>query len=297
MTDSGKNSMNLRDLKYLVAVAEYRHFGRAAEACFVSQPALSMQISKLESSLGVQLFERTNKQVFLTPVGREIAARARRVLQEAEEIRTIAKTHSDPCSGELKLGAFPTLAPYLFPLVVPQISKAMPKLKLFLVEDKTEILLQKLRSGQIDAALLALPIESDGLESVELFTDPFYLAVPPRHQFAEKKTISMDEIAGERLLLLEEGHCLRAQALEVCSMMGASEQQDFRATSLETLRQMVASGLGLTLMPEIALRDNDTIKAVPFKTPAPTRTIGLFWRSSSARIECLSKIVGICRKH
>lgn len=275
--------MNIRDLQYLAAVAENRHFGRAAEACNVSQPTLSMQLKKLEEYLGVQLFDRSRRRVAVTPAGEKVLRHARVILREVEEIREVARAAQDPLSGELRLGAFPTLAPYLLPRVVPEISKQLPNIRLLLVEEKTDDLIEMLEQGTLDAALLALPVGDDGLETAPLFEDRFLLAVPPGHHFAKKKSIKSAELADERLLLLEDGHCLRDQALDVCQMTGAAEQQDFRATSLETLRQMVASGVGITLIPELAKQDADGIVYIPFKNPPPSRTIGLVWRPGAAR--------------
>lgn len=283
--------MNLRDLHYLTAVAEQQHFGKAAEICHVSQPTLSMQLKKLEETLGVQLFERSNKQVMITPIGEQIAVYARRILQDAKEIKAIAKTAHNPCEGEFRLGVFPTLAPYFLPAAIPAISRHMPKLKLLLVEEKTEPLLEKLKAGALDAAFIALPVEQEGLISIFLFNDPFLLAVSKQHAFAKRRDISRDDIRTERLLLLEEGHCLRHQALDVCSLIGASENQDFRATSLETLRQMVASGIGITLIPKMAMRDNDGIVYIPFEKSSISRSIGLVWRKNSARKSCIDAII------
>jgi LysR family hydrogen peroxide-inducible transcriptional activator len=282
--------MNLRDLQYLAAVADHRHFGKAAQACNTSQPTLSMQLKKLEETLGVQLFERTSKHVMVTPIGEDIAERAQRILREAEGIKEAAKTAQDPYAGEFRLGAFPTLAPYFLPQAVPAISKKLPKLKLLLVEEKTEALLEGIKAGTLDAALLALPIEEDGLETAALFDDQFLLAVPRYHALAKRKTIRQSDLADERLLLLEDGHCLRAQALEVCHMTGAGEQE-FRATSLETLRHMVAAGSGITLIPKMAMQKGDGIVYIPFAKPAPSRTIGLVWRKTSARKPCIDAFV------
>ncbi len=283
--------MNLRDLQYLAAVADHRHFGKAARACNTSQPTLSMQLKKLEETLGVQLFERTNKHVMVTPVGEEIVQRARRILHESGEIKAVAKTAQDPYAGNFRLGAFPTLAPYFLPLAVPAIRKKLPKLKLLLIEEKTKSLLERIIAGPLDAALLALPIDEDELETMPLFDDSFLLAVPPNHPLAKRKSIRQSDIAHEQLLLLEDGHCLRAQALEVCSMTGATENQEFRATSLETLRHMVASGVGITLIPKMAMQKSDGIVYIPFAKPAPSRSIGLVWRKTSARKPCIDALV------
>lgn len=287
--------MNLRDLKYLVAVADHGHFGHAAKACHVSQPGLSMQIQKLEAELGVQLLERDRGNVMVTEVGKDIVARAREVLQAADDIRSVALAHQNPLTGDLRLGAFPTLAPYFFPAAVPAIARAMPAVKLLLIEEKTDLLLARLKNGDLDAALVALPLEEPGLEYQPLFEDDFLLAVSQDHHLAKNSEVSFADFANEELLLLEEGHCLRAQALDVCRLAHTGEKQDFRATSLETLRQMVASGVGVTLMPELARRAGDGIVYLPFADTAPRRTIALTWRKTSARTPCFAKLAEVMR--
>ena len=278
--------MNVRALQYFVKLADLKHFSKAAEACFVSQPTLSTQIRKLEEELGVQLVERAPRKVMLTPVGEEIALRARGVLNDIEQIRTVARRNNNPAEGTLRLGIFPTLAPYLLPHVIPSIRKAYPKLKLQLSEEKTDDILEMLRRGELDAALLALPIDDDGLTVRPLFEEPFVLAVSEDHPLADKKKVCVDDLRGSELLLLEEGHCMRNHALEVCELSGASERVDFHATSMETLRQMVAAEVGITLMPllsvkpPIAATGNVVIRA--FKAPVPSRTIAMVWRNSSA---------------
>jgi LysR family hydrogen peroxide-inducible transcriptional activator len=284
--------MNIRDLKYIVAVAKEQHFARAAEASFVSQPALSMQIKKLEDELGVQIFERNQKNFLVTKVGAQIIKKAELILREAEEIKNIAKNSKDPFRGEIRIGAFPTLASYFFPAAVNKISKKFPKLKLLLIEEKTDELISKLKSGEIDAAFIAMPVLEDSLESKKIFSEEFLLAVPKNHDLAKAKKIAMKELKGKTLMLLEDGHCLRNQALEACSMMGAFEQQDFKATSLETLRQMVIAGAGITLMPEIAAHKEDKISYIKI-AHAPQRTIGLVWRKSSSKKVLLEEVAKI----
>lgn len=287
--------MNIRDLKYLVAVAKYKHFGKAAKECFVSQPALSMQLQKLEDTLGVKLFERTNKNVMITDVGQQMVDKAKEVLRHTDEMFDIAKNFHDPMAGEIKLAVFPTLAPYFLPKIVPQITKKFPKLKLLLLEEKTEIIIDMLKNGQVDVAFLAipLPVNEDAFEVKELFCEPFYLAVAKNNPLAAKKNISRNDIKNEKLLLLEEGHCLRDQALDVCSLMGISENQDFRATSLETLRQMVVANVGITLIPELAIKNNDGLVYIPFKDSRPSRTIAMVWRKTSVRQELILKLQNI----
>ncbi len=283
--------MNLRDLQYLVAVAELGHFGKAALQCNTSQPTLSMQLKKLEDYLGVQLIERSNKRVMMTPIGESIAAQANTILQHSADIHALAKAAQDPFAGEFRLGAFPTLAPYYLPVAVPAIHQALPRLKLLLVEEKTPLLLERLKTGALDAAFLALPVEEEWAESVPLFDDPFLLAVPHHHPLAKRKQVTQRDLQDERLLLLEDGHCLRSQALAVCSLTGAAEQQEFRATSLETLRQMVGAGVGITLMPQLAAGKEKSVKYLPFAGLAPSRTIGLVWRKHTARKACIERVL------
>ncbi len=278
--------MNLRDLHYLVALADHRHFSRAAEACHVSQPTLSTQLKKLEDELDVQLVERNSRQVLLTSVGEAVAARARVVLQEADNLRELARLSKEPHAGTLTLGVFPTLGPYWLPHVVPRIVSKFPKLRLHLVEEKTEVLIEQLQQGKIDAAVLAEPIEAS-FKNTKLFDESFILALPSEHPLARKKRIEVMDLADESLMLLSEGHCMRDQALSVCTLSGARENQNFRATSLETLRQMVAAGVGATLLPSLAtippVPPNPAIALVRFSAPQPLRSIGLYWRESSAR--------------
>jgi LysR family hydrogen peroxide-inducible transcriptional activator len=286
--------MNLRDLHYLVALADHKHFGRAAEASFVSQPTLSTQIRKLEDELGVALVERTPRKVLLTEAGQQIVARAREVLNEVEQIRRIARRDRDPGAGTLTLGIFPTLGPYLLPHVLGTIRERFPRLELLLVEEKTAELLQRLREGKLDAAILALPVHDDTLHAEFLFEEPFLLAAPEAHPLASRRKLKLDDLENQRLLLLEDGHCLRDQALEVCRMSGADEKQGFRATSLETLRQMVAANVGVTLLPVLAVQPPiapvGNVHLTPFRGRAPSRRIAMFWRKSSAIHEFLLQL-------
>lgn len=291
--------MNLRDLRYLVALNDFKHFGRAASACFVSQPTLSTQIKKLEDELGIALVERTPRKVLLTEVGREIVTRARTILHEAEQIKVLARRSKNPELAMVRLGLFPTLGPYLLPHVVPKIRKAFPKLELFLTEEKTEIILQQLRDGHLDAGILALPVSDDQLHCDFLFEEPFVLAVPRHHRLSNRANMRSSELRNESLLLLDEGHCLRDQALEVCRLTGAKEKTEFRATSMETLRQMVAANSGITLLPILATKppiaQSDNIKLIPFSSKAPSRRIAMIWRKSSALAEFLPKLANIIR--
>lgn len=292
--------MNLRDLRYLIALADHRHFGRAAAASHVSQPTLSTQIRKLEDELGVPLVERAPRRVMLTEAGEDIVQRARRVLADIEQMRETARQSRDPEAGTLRLGLFPTLGPYLLPHVVGPLRARFPRLELLLVEEKTEVLLARLRDGKVDATVLALPVDAEALEHTPLFEEPFVLAVPADHALARRRgPLPLDALHDAHLLLLEDGHCLRAQALDVCHLAGATEKAGFRATSLETLRQMVAAGVGITLLPVLAVRPPvaplATLKLLPFATPAPRRAIALFWRKSSARAPMLEALAGVLR--
>ena len=286
--------LKLKDLRYLVAVADTRHFGRAAERCFVSQPTLSTQLKKLEEYLGVQLIERQPKRVALTAAGEEIVARARRILEASDEVVTLARTHRDPLAGALRIAMLPTIGPYLLPRVAREITKALPRLDLRLYEYPTAAMLAKLRAGEIDLGILALPVELDGLEARELYDEAFMVALPATHPLAKRPTIRIQDLHGETLLLLEDGHCLRDQALAVCSHASMQEKQDFRATSLETLRQMVATGAGVTLLPELAThgayRHARGVVVRPFARPAPLRKIGGVWRKTSARHAAIAAV-------
>ncbi len=289
--------MNLRALQYLIALADVRHFSRAAERCHVSQPTLSTQIRKLEEELEVQLVERHPRQVMLTPVGEEIVSRARTLIGEMEAIRAIARRSHDPHSGTVRIGIFPTLAPYFLPHVIPAIRKAFPRLTLRLYEEKTEDVLHMLAEGKLDAGLLALPLTADWLETRVLFEEPFVLAVPENHPLASVPEVDMDDLADQELLLLEDGHCLREQALEVCQLTGAQEKLDFHATSMETLRHMVAANAGITLMPTLSIKpplsNTENLVTRPFKSPGPKRTIAMVWRKSSALADFLEELAEI----
>jgi LysR family transcriptional regulator, hydrogen peroxide-inducible genes activator len=293
--------LKLKDLRYLVAVADQRHFGRAAAHCFVSQPTLSAQLKKLEQALGVQLIERAPNAVSLTAVGEEIVARARRILEASDEVVELARSHQDPLAGRLRLALLPTIGPYLLPQVAPAIRKSLPRLQLHLYEYQTAPMLEKLHAGELDLGILALPVELEGLESRELYKEDFLLAVPERHPLAAHERVRVADLRDERLLLLEEGHCLRDQALEVCSRVGLRDSQDFRATSLETLRQMVAAGAGVTLLPELAgrgaYRSGRGVVLRPFVRPAPARHIGAVWRKTTARRAAIDAVGGLIAQH
>jgi len=286
--------MNLRDLKYIVEVAREKNFARASEKVFVSQPALSMQIKKLEETLGIEIFERDKQNFLITPVGAEIIKKAEIILQESEEIKMIAKNSKDPHVGEIRIGAFPTVASYFLPNFVKNIHKKFPHLKIFLIEAKSDDLVAKLKSGELDFCLLAMPVKDDSLVGEKIFSEKFLLATPKGHPFSKKSKIQIKELKNHELMLLEDGHCLRDQALEICSMVKAYENQDFRATSLETLRQMVANGTGITLIPEIAVRNDDKVSYVKIFN-APFRTIGIHYRKSSVQKNLIKEIIRLAK--
>ena len=290
--------LKLKDLRYLVAIADTRHFGRAAERCFVSQPTLSAQVKKLEDYLGVQLIERQPKNLTLTEAGEQIVARARRILEASEEVVALARSHRDPLAGRLRVALLPTIGPYLLPRLSQPIRKALPRIELRLYEYQTNQMVEKIENGEIDLGVLALPVDGEGLESRELYAEPFMVAVPDHHALAKRETVRVDDLKAQTLLLLEDGHCLRDQALEVCSRVGLHEKQDFRATSLETLRQMVATGAGITLLPELASRgaygNARGVAIRPFARPVPVRHVGGIWRKTTARrtaIDALCKLI------
>jgi len=286
--------MTLQELKYLVALADHGHFGRAAEACFITQSTLSTQIKKLEDFLGVTLFDRSLKRVTPTPIGKEILAAARNIVEEAERIRELAKHAQDPMARTIHLGVIPTLGPYYLPHALTLVHKKHPDLRLLLREEVTPQILGHLVDGKLDAGLLALPVTDDSLRVEPLFYEPFFAALPAGHALAKRDVLKVSDIMSEKLLLLDEGHCLRDQALDVCGA-GSRGREEVRATSLETLRQMVAMGLGLTLLPALAVDAGarQTKKAVevrPFKAPPPGRTIGLVWRKRAPFPETFERL-------
>ena len=289
--------MNLQDLRYLVAVDDHRHFGRAAQACFVSQPTLSTQLRKLEDELGVTVFERAPRQVIPTDVGARIIEHARAVLDGVSRMEAVAANAREPGAATLRIGVFPTLAPYLLPHVVPVLHERFPRTELLWVEDKTEDVVEGILSGSLDAGLLAQPIEAQQLHCHPLFTEEFVLAVPEGHELDAGAAVDPSVLTGADVLLLTEGHCLRDQALEVCSTAGAQERRGFRATSLETLRQMVAAGVGVTLMPRLSVSppvpENASIRTLSFVDPAPHRVIAMFWRRTSVHGELLGQLAEV----
>ena len=277
--------MNLRDLEYVAAVADHRHFGRAATACGVSQPTLSAQIRKLEDELGLVLFERSPRNVTLTPAGERVLERVRIVVEETNRIATLAAEMGDSRAATLRIGLLPTIAPYLLAHVVPEVRAQFPELRLRLIEAKTDDIVDQLRVGRLDVGVLALPV-GDDLQVTPLFVEEFVLAVPTGHRLAASGgPVSPSELAGEPVMLLDDGHCLREQSLAVCALAGAVEDVGLRATSLETIRQMVAGGVGITLLPRMAVSPpvspSPSISLVEFTEPRPARTIAMCWRSTN----------------
>jgi LysR family hydrogen peroxide-inducible transcriptional activator len=275
--------MTLQELRYIVALADTGHFGKAAEACYISQSTLSTQIKKLEDFLGVALFDRSLKHVALTPVGCEIVVSARLILEESNRIRELARHTADPMERTVNLGVIPTLGPYYLPHVLKQLHSQYPRLRLLLREEMTPHVLAHLAEGKLDAGLLALPVDDTNLEVIPLFKEPFLAAVPAQHRLAASSTIKIKDLAKAGLLLLEEGHCLRDHALEACHLDGL-QNEEISATSLETLRQMVGMGLGVTLIPVLASGGSTAVTQValcPLAAPGASRTIGLVWRKRS----------------
>src|SRR5580693_3642826 len=250
----GSSGMTLRELKYLVALADHEHFGRAAEECCVSQPTLSTQIKKLEAYLGAILIERNARSFALTPIGQDVVEKARRIVRQVDDLHTTARTALGPLVGPLSLGVIPTLAPYFLPWLVPLVKGHYQRLQLVVHEDLTQHLVQRLRNFEIDAALLALPLDGEDFEEMPLFDEPFWLACPPRHPLAQLKVVTEADLSGETMLLLADGHCLRGQALAACGRIASDEEgiDDFRAASLATICHLVAAGFGCTLLPALA---------------------------------------------
>jgi LysR family transcriptional regulator, hydrogen peroxide-inducible genes activator len=299
--------MTLTELKYIVAVARERHFGHAAEACFVAQPTLSVAIKKLEDELGVTLFERGGSEVSVTPLGAQIVAQAERVLEQTAAIKELAKQNKDPLAGPLRLGVIYTIAPYLLPPLVKNLIDTVPQMPLILQENFTTKLIEQLRQGELDAAIMALPLPDNGLMMQTLYDEPFVVAVPRNHPWAKRKEIPAEDLKKETMLLLGNGHCFRDQVLEVCPEMarfssgGNGMQRTFEGSSLETIRHMVSSGIGLTVLPRASVRDmddpNSLISVVPFATPMPTRRVVIAWRKSFTRraaIDAVCNAVAEC---
>jgi LysR family hydrogen peroxide-inducible transcriptional activator len=299
--------MTLTELKYIVAVARARHFGHAAEACFVAQPTLSVAIKKLEDELGVVLFERGGAEVSVTPLGAQIIAQAERVLEQTAAIKELAKQNKDPLAGPLRLGVIYTIGPYLLPPLVKNLIDTVPQMPLILQENFTVRLLELLRQGELDAAIMALPLPEHGMSMQTLYDEPFVVATPKGHPWAARKEVPAEDLKSETMLLLGNGHCFRDQVLEVCPEMarfstpGNGMQRTFEGSSLETIRHMVASGIGLTVLPRTSVPDmkdrNGLLSFVPFTEPAPSRRVVIVWRKSFTRrsaIEAICEAVAAC---
>jgi LysR family hydrogen peroxide-inducible transcriptional activator len=294
--------MNLRDLRYVISVAELGHFGRAAQACHVSQPTLSGQILKLEEELGVTIFERVGKQVRLTPVGEEILAHARRAVSAANDIATAARASRDPLAGPIRLGVIPTLAPYLMPYVLPKAAEELPKAPLMLLEDLTGHVLPPLQDGGLDAALIATDPGNEKLAEIPLFDEPFWLVMPVDDPLAKLKEVDLSTIDAERLLLLTDGHCLRDQALDLCGRQSSaigSGAADVRAVSLETLVHLTAAKYGVTLVPRLAVANwtglSDRLVARPLKGTKASRRVRLVYRRDMPRRKAMEALAQVVR--
>ena len=285
--------MTLNELRYIVAVAQERSFGRAAAKCFVSQPALSVAIHKLEDELGAPLFERGKSEITVTPVGERIVEQAQRVLEEASRIREIAQAGRNQLAGTLKLGVIYTVAPYLLPDLVPALRKLAPLMPLELEENLTEVLEGELKSGRIDAAIVALPFAPPGVTTVFCYEEPFQVVVPSEHKWAKRKSVHPDELAGEHAILLNVGHCFRDQVLDACPELNRQDLPTARTNSLETVRNMVASGLGVSVLPRDALTPkyhSRLVVSVPFAKPVPSRRIVLAYRKSFPRPQAIEAV-------
>jgi len=290
--------MTLTELRYVVALAQERHFGRAAQKCFVTQPTLSLALAKLEDELGVRLFERNKNEVLVTPMGEAIVEQARRVLDEAGKITSLAKGSQDQLAGALRLGIIPTIGPYLLPELVPILRVRAPNMPLVIEENFTASLVPMLRDGEIDVAIVALPFSVAGVRTRTLYEEPFSVVVPEGHGWSRKKQVRPDELSGENLLVLNAGHCFRDQVLEACPGQSNTANPEGRSgSSLETIRNMVASGLGVSVLPATALQPrygNRLVKEIPFAEPVPSRKVAIAWRASFARpdaVEALARAV------
>ena len=279
--------MTLTELRYVVALAQERHFGRAAQKCFVTQPTLSLALAKLEGELGVRLFERNKNEVLVTPMGAEIVDQARRVLDEVGKITSLAKGSQDQLAGALRLGVIPTIGPYLLPELVPILRRTAPHMPLIIEENFTGNLVPMLRDGDIDVAIVALPFVVTGVKTRTVYEEPFSVVVPEGHGWAKRKHVRADELAGENLLVLNAGHCFREHVLEACPGQSNTANPEGRSgSSLETIRNMVASGLGVSVLPAMALQPryaNRLVKEIPFTEPVPSRKVALAWRTSFSR--------------
>ena len=290
--------MTLTELRYIVAVAREKHFGRAAEACFVSQPTLSVSIKKLEEELDVRIFERGTSEVSVTPLGEEIVRQAQAVIEQAQQIKEIAKRGKDPLAGALRLGVIYTIGPYLLPDLVKQVIARVPQMPLLLQENFTAKLLEMLRTGELDCAIMAEPFPDTGLAIAQLYDEPFVVALPHHHALAQRPSISAEELKNETMLLLGTGHCFRDHVLEVCpeyarfSSDAQGIRKSFEGSSLETIKYMVASGVGLTVVPQLSVAKdvNGQVAYLPFAPPVPTRRVVLAWRRTFTRYEAIAAL-------
>jgi LysR family hydrogen peroxide-inducible transcriptional activator len=302
--------MTLTELKYIVAVAREKHFGHAAEACFVAQPTLSVAIKKLEDELGVPIFERGGSEISMTPLGVQIVAQAERVLEQTAAIREIAKQNKDPLTGQLRLGVIYTVAPYLLPQLVRSMIERVPQMPLVLQENFTAKLVEMLRQGELDAAIMAQPFPQQGLLVQPLYDEAFVVAMPSSHPWSTRERINASDLKNQTMLLLGNGHCFRDQVLEVCPEMarfsttGDGIARTFEGSSLETIRHMVASGIGITVLPKASVPDmqahDGLLRYVPFEDPVPTRRVVIAWRKSFTRraaIEAVRQAMMACDLH
>jgi len=283
--------MTLTDLKYIVALARERHFGRAAEKCFVAQPTLSVAVKKLEDELGVILFERSPQEVRVTPIGERVVAQAEKVLAETSQLTEIAAAGKNPLAGPLRLGVIYTIGPWLLPPLVPLLRQRAPEMPLLLEENYTHRLLEKLKAAELDVAILALPIEEPGLVAQAVYDEAFRALVPADHPWAKRKTVDAADLLEQPLLMLGRGNCFRDQVLDLCTRAGEGGPQVLEGSSLETIRHMVASGVGITVMPATAVdgipRNDPLLRVKPFAEPTPSRRVGLVWRASFPRHQAI----------
>ena len=290
--------MTLTELRYIVAVAREKHFGRAAEACFVSQPTLSVSIKKLEEELDVRIFERGTSEVSVTPLGQDIVRQAQAVIEQAAQLKEIAKRGKDPVAGPLRLGVIYTIGPYLLPDLVKQAIDKVPQMPLVLQENFTAKLLEMLRTGELDCAIMAEPFPDAGLASAPLYDEPFMVALPKAHELARRTSVSAEELKRETMLLLGTGHCFRDHVLEVCpeyarfSSDAEGIRKSFEGSSLETIKYMVASGMGITVVPQLSVSKdfNGHVTYIPFTPPVPTRRVVLAWRRTFTRYEAIAAL-------
>ena len=298
--------MTLTELRYIVALAQEQHFGRAAAKSFVSQPTLSVGVKKLEDELGIALFERSRNSVRVTPMGEKVVSQAQKVLEEVAGVRQIAKSGQDQLSTPLRVGAIYTIGPYLFPHLIPQLSQSASGMPLYIEENFTAVLRKKLRMGELDAIIIALPFTEPDVLTMPLYDEPFRVLLPGGHPWEKEDAIDPAELTSQELLLLGEGHCFRDQVLEACPLLAQKDEAGednggIEATSLETIRHMVASGMGISVLPQSAMGDThyapNVLSSKPFRAPAPSRTVALAWRTSFPRpkaIEVLSNALRLC---